>query len=283
MKTHLVAGATGYLGGYVVRELKSLDFTTRVLVRNPDKLNTMGIRADEVLQAEVTDKSTLIGCFDGVDTVISSVGITRQKDGLSYMDVDYQANMNLLEEAKASGVRKFIYVSVLNGDNLRHLKICEAKERFVDELKKSGLEYCVIRPTGFFSDMSDFYQMAKKGRIYLFGNGMLKANPIHGKDLAQVCVSAINNNIKEIPAGGPQILTQNEIAVLAFEALRKPVKISHLPDWIRKISLQLARVFMSKAAYGPVEFFLNVMAMDMSAPEYGTHTLKEHFMELELS
>ena len=66
--------------------------------------------------------------------VISTVGITRQKDGFTYMDVDYRENANLLSEAKRSGVKKFIYVSVLNGEKLSNLKICEAKERFVTEL-----------------------------------------------------------------------------------------------------------------------------------------------------
>lgn len=66
--------------------------------------------------------------------VISIVGITRQKDGFTYMDVDYWGNANLLSEAKRSGVKKFIYVSVLNGEKLSNLKICEAKERFVTEL-----------------------------------------------------------------------------------------------------------------------------------------------------
>jgi uncharacterized protein YbjT (DUF2867 family) len=281
MKSCLVAGATGYLGGFIARELKSLNYTTRVLVRNPDKFQKTGILADEIYQAEITDRSTLDDCCNNIDTLISTVGITRQKDGLSYMDVDYQANMNLLEEAKASGVRKFIYVSVLNGKKLKHLKICQAKEKFVEALKKSGMEYCVIRPNGFFSDMSDFYQMAKKGRVYLFGDGMLKANPIHGKDLAQVCVSAVNKNLTEIPVGGPQVFTQNEIATMAFEALRNPVKITHLPDWTRKLSLKLASIFMSGSNYGPIEFFLNVMAIDMVAPKYGSCTLKEHFDAIE--
>lgn len=42
--------------------------------------------------------------------------------------VDYQANLNLLNEARENGVRKFIYVSLLNGERLRHLKICDAKD-----------------------------------------------------------------------------------------------------------------------------------------------------------
>ena len=133
------------------------------------------------------------------------------------MDVDYQANKNLLEEAQKSGVRKFIYVSVLNGEKMKHLKICEAKEKFVDELKKSGLDYVVVRPNGFFSDMSEFFTMAQKGRIYLFGNGELRANPIHGGDLANRCIDAISGKENEIRVGGPETLSQNEIAAVAFD------------------------------------------------------------------
>lgn len=37
------------------------------------------------------------------------------------MDVDYQANINLLKNAQQAGVSKFIYVSVLNGEKLDNL------------------------------------------------------------------------------------------------------------------------------------------------------------------
>jgi uncharacterized protein YbjT (DUF2867 family) len=209
------------------------------------------------------------------------VGITRQKDGLTYMDVDYQANLNLLQEAKKSGVKKIIYVSVLNGEKLRHLKICEAKERFVDELKASGLEYCVIRPNGFFSDMTEFYNMARRGRVYIFGDGEHKANPIHGADLAKVCVDAIESNKQEIKVGGPETLTHNETVRIAFEALNKKPKITHIPDWIRIVVLKAVRIFTGSKTYGPIEFFLTVMAIDMIAPECGRMTLKEYFESLK--
>jgi len=277
----LIAGATGYLGNYITQELKRQDYYTKVLVRNPDKFEQYGIQVEEIVQAEITDKSTLKNCCKGIDIVISSVGITKQKDGLTYMDVDYQANLNLLKEAKQSGVRKFIYVSVLNGEKLTKLKICEAKEKFVAELKKSGLEYCIIRPNGFFSDMTEFYNMAKNGRIYLFGNGNLKANPIHGADLAKICASAIDANDKEIEVGGPETLTQNEIAKIAFDAVRKTPKITHVPDWIRRMILTMARLILNTKKFGPIEFFMNVMAIEMVGPEYGEHTLKEYFNGLE--
>jgi len=281
MNKILLAGATGYLGKYIAQELKQQDYYTKVLVRNPKKFDQYGIQVEEIVQAEITDKSTLRGCCKDIDIVISSVGITKQKEGLTYMDVDYQSNLNLLEEAKQNGVRKFIYVSVLNGEKLKNLKICEAKEKFVQELKKSGLEFCIIRPNGFFSDMTEFYNMAKTGRIYLFGSGNLKANPIHGEDLAKVCVSAIDDNDKEIEVGGPETLTQNEIANIAFDAVGETPKITHIPDWIRRMILSMAKLILNTKKLGPIEFFMSVMATEMLAPEYGKHTLKEYFNGLE--
>lgn len=280
MKKILLAGSTGYLGSYIAKELKKKGYSVRAIVRNPDKLKQKDIEANEVLKAELTNPDSIKESCKDIDVVISTVGITRQKDGLTYMDVDYQANMNLLEEAKKSGVKKFIYVSVLNGEKLRHLKICNAKEMFVEQLKKSGLDYCIVRPNGFFSDMSEFFNMAKRGRIYLFGNGELKANPIHGEDLATVCVDAIEKSDREIEVGGPEILTQNEIALQAFEVLKKKPKITRIPIWISSLTVNLARFFTSVKTYGPIEFFMTVLAMDMIAPTYGQHTIKNYFKEL---
>ena len=176
----LLAGATGYLGKYITKELLSRNLKTKIIVRDAGKVKINNGNL-EIKEAEVTKPETLKYIFDDVRIVISAVGITRQKDDLTYMDVDYQANVNLIDEAKKCGIKKFIYISVLNGEKLRHLKICEAKERLGDYLKSSGLEYCIIRPNGFFSDMGDFLKMAKSGKIFLFGDGKLKLNPIHGK------------------------------------------------------------------------------------------------------
>ena len=280
MKRVLLAGISGYLGGYIAEELRERGYFVRGIARNPEKLKEKGVVANETLKAELTRPVSIQDCCRNIDVVISTVGITKQKDGLTYREVDYQANMNLLRQAKASGVKKFLYVSVLNGENLRYLKICSAKEMFVEELKKSGLDYCVIRPNGFFSDMAEFFTMAQKGRIYLFGDGALKANPIHGEDLATVCVDAIENEDVELEVGGPEILTQKEIATSAFEILGTQPKIAYIPEWMRLFILRLMRLFTGSKIYGPVEFFMTVMAMDMVAPEYGEHTLKNYFTSL---
>ena len=280
MKKILLAGATGYLGSHIASKLIRSACDLRVIVRSPDKLKQLGLSVGDVFQAEITRPETITGCCSGIDTVISTVGITRQKDGLTYMDVDYQANLNLLKEARSSGVRKFIYVSVLNGENLRHLKICDAKERFVEQLKTSGLEYCVIRPNGFFSDMSEIFTMATKGNIYLFGSGEQKANPIHGEDLAEVCLDAIESSDQEVKVGGPDTLSYNDIANIAFESIGKKPRITHIPDWVRKIILKSVRLLTSSKTYGPIEFFLTVTAIDMIAPEHGNHHLRDYFILL---
>lgn len=276
-ETVILAGATGYLGDYIAQELNQRDIRTIILARNTKKAAHLANNHTKIIKAEVTDSETLHGYFEGVTTVISTVGITRQKDGLTYMDVDYQANKNLLQEAKKAGVKKFVYVSVLNGKQHRNLKIIEAKELFVDELIASGLDYTIIRPNGFFSDMKDFLDMAKKGKVYLFGSGKKNINPIHGKDLAIACVDSIKVSNQEINIGGPEILTHNEIAELALLACGKPIDIIYLPHWIRTSILKIVRTFTSSKNYGPIEFFLTLMAEDAVAPRYGSQRLATFF------
>lgn len=276
----LLAGATGYLGGFLLKVLIERKNQVVAILRNPDSLQNDHENYLEIKQAQVTRPETLRDICKGIDTVISTLGITRQKDGLTYMDVDYQANLNLLEEAKKAGVKHFVYVSAINGDKHRNLKILEAKEKFVDALKASGLHYTIVRPNGFFSDMKDFLEMAKSGRVYLFGSGHQKFNPIHGDDLARAIVATLDEGNKELSIGGPDVLSLNEISELALKTLNKPVKMVHLPDWSRKLTIWFLRTFTSVKTYGPIEFFLTLMAEDCIAPCFGTHHLEDFYKEV---
>ena len=279
MKKVLVAGATGYLGRYLVKELKKQGYWVRALARNANKLDNLSEHIDEVFEAEVTKPETLKGICDAIDAVISSIGITRQKDGLTYMEVDYQGNKNLLDLAVENNVSKFIYISVLNAHLMKDLKGIQAKILFEDKLKESGLDYVVIRPTGFFSDMLEFLKMAQKGRISLFGSGVNKINPIHGADLAEVCVQLLDKPEKEMNVGGPEIFTFREIAELAFRVLNKEPKISTLPVWMIRIILPVLRTFTSSKTYGPLEFMMSVMTMDVMGGRYGKEKLSDFFKE----
>ncbi|WP_461671138.1 NAD(P)H-binding protein, partial [Mycobacterium tuberculosis] len=217
---------------------------------------------------EITKSETLNGICDGIDIVFSSIGITRQKDGLTFEDVDYRGNANLLEEAKRSGsVSRFLFVSVYQASRMVHLELVKARERFVDDLSRSGLAYTVIRPTGFFSDLTALLHMANKGAIYLIGDGSRRLNPIHGEDLAELCVRAVAPEWRgrEVEAGGPEVISHRELAELAFLAVGRPVKVRRVPEWLVLCALQFMKPF-NKRFYGTIAFFVEAMRMDMVAP-----------------
>jgi uncharacterized protein YbjT (DUF2867 family) len=278
----LVAGATGYLGGHVAREFKNRGFYVRSLARSPEKLQPFRGSLDEVVQAEITRPDTLEGVCEGMDVVFSSVGITKQKDNLTFKDVDYQGNRNLLDEARGAGVGKFIYTSVFRGPSLLHLDIVKAHEDFVAALKASGMEYTVVRPNGFFSDMGEYLKMAEKGRVYLIGPGDNRINPIHGADLAQVCVDAVGQAVSEIDVGGPETLSHREIAQLALKVAGKRERITSIPAWVMRGLASLTRVF-NRHQGELLAFFTEAMTAEAVAPAAGSRSLADHFHELAVA
>ena len=277
MKKVLVAGATGYLGQYVVQALKEKGHWVRALGRSAKMLAPLEEYADELFIGEVTDPDSLAGVCDGIDVVFSSVGITRQKDGLTYNDVDYQANSDLLSIAEASGVSKFMYVHVLNAGKLRQVEMIKAKQAFVDELQLSALNHVVVCPTGFFSDMEEFLAMARSGRVFLCGDGSSQINPIHGADLAEVCVSALETEQSRVDVGGPEVFTYREIAELAFDVLDQPAKIICIPKPLISAAVGAMRWLTPAKVYGPVEFLASVMTMDVIGEAHGQRLLADHF------
>jgi uncharacterized protein YbjT (DUF2867 family) len=278
--TVLVAGATGYLGRHIVKQYMSMGWHVRALVRNADAARKSGLDATELFEGEATNPLTLCRAMDGVTLVISALGITRQRDGLSYWDVDYQANANLLTDALAAKVERFAYVHVLNAQKMQNIPLVAAKQAFVDRLQASPIKSTIIAPSGFFSDMGDFLKMAASGRIFLFRSGNLRLNPIDGADLAEVIASTILEGCDYVPVGGPETLTQNELAEAVFKALGKPAKITHLPDIFRRGALKMLPYVTPSAVHGPALFFLSALGMNMVGKTHGSKRVSEHFADL---
>jgi len=283
----LVAGSTGYLGRFATRAFNRRGYRVRALTRSEERLAKPGPFAappvdefvDEAFVGEITRPETLAGLMDGVDFVFSSIGISRQRDGLSFEQVDHQANRLLVELAKQAGVRKFVYVSLWGQDEIRHLEIVRAHEQVVAALEDSGLPHCIVRPSGYFSDMGVLLDMAKRGRSFLVGPGENRFNPIHGADLAEVCVDAIESDQRELGAGGPDTLTQRQAAELAFEVLGRPSRIVVLPMWLMRGGVKL--IGMLNKQFGDLfEFIVTAGEIDGVAPSVGRTTLRSYFEEL---
>ena len=214
-----------------------------------------------------------------MDPVFSSIGITRQKDGLTYMDVDYQGNLNLLQEARRAGVSKFVYISVFNAEKMGDLQIIRAKTMFERALKSSGQSCLIVRSNGVFSDMLEYLRMAAKGRGWILGSGGYRINPIHGQDLARFCAGAAEGGEQMVEVGGPDVPTQNQVMAMAFEIFEKPLKIYRIPVWVRNGLLLGTRALMPSGIRGPLEFFMTVSGLDMVAPTYGECRLRDFCLE----
>ena len=96
----LLAGATGYLGGYILSELLKRQYEVRVVVRSPSKLDPVEAKKIEVIQAQVTEPESISDCCAGIDFVISTVGITSQKDGLKLYHITKLPALLLLPQEK---------------------------------------------------------------------------------------------------------------------------------------------------------------------------------------
>lgn len=278
MKTVFIAGATGYLGRHLCAEYGRRGWYVTALVR--DRSRAGPLNADMLVEAEATRPETLTGIMNGADLVVSALGITRQRDGLSYRDVDYAANLALLREAEAAGVERFAYIHVLHAEKMRQVPLVAAKSAFVEALQASPLAHTVIAPSGYFSDMGDIFDMARRGRVWLFGDGQTRIAPIHGADLAQATAQATEAGRDWLDVGGPDILTQIEIANLAFAALGRPARISRLPDALRRSALALLPRLTPVHIHGPAQFFLTAMALDMIGERHGHRHLADHFAGL---
>lgn len=280
----LVAGATGYLGRFLVKAFSARGWNVRVLVRNSSRLEEPGPAlspriadvVDEVVIGDVTEPETIRGAAADCDVVFSTISLMGAKSSVTWHEVDYLGNLALLREAVSSGAQKFGYVSVFNADQLLHVPMVEAHEQFADELSRERIEHVVVRPTGYFSDVGAFLSMAQSGRVWMIGNGDTRINPIHGADLAEFCVTATAEHSGVVEVGGPETLTQREIGKAAFQAIGTPARISRIPIALARVALSLYGLF-DRRGRDLAKFFVESAARDFVAPPFGTRRLSDHF------
>jgi uncharacterized protein YbjT (DUF2867 family) len=278
----VVAGATGYLGRYVAQALHRAGCRVRALVRDADRLGEARSSCDEVFVGQATRKETLARLCDEATVVFSSIGVRHFRRRPTYEDVDFGANRNLFEVAEQAGVRRFVFVSLLDGQKQRGASaLVDARERIVDRLRASAMESVVLRPTGFFNDMTEIFEMARRGRVWLIGSGESRINPIHGADLAEVAASVIlaGRPDPEVPAGGPETFTQRELGALAFRVVGGTPRFGHVGPGAIRFAAALLRPF-NKNAWALARMFALLGEQDAVGPCYGVHRLEDHFRQL---
>ena len=228
----VLAGAFGKLGSDILRALVRDGhdvLAVDMVLRELD-----GIEGSyEKKQVDVTRPEQLKGLCDGADAVITTVGLTRTSAEVTNYDIDYQGNLNLLNEAKRAGVKKFAYVSVLKADKAPKVPMLHAKYLLEEALKASGIDYVIFRPTGYFYDIAKVFKpMIEKGEVTLLGKKPVSTNVIDTTDLADFMLLHLGDRNKTYDIGGTETYTYEEIARMFFAAAGKEPVIKHAPPFL---------------------------------------------------
>lgn len=107
----LLTGATGYVGGRLLRSLRGAGYDVRCLVRRPEFLASQVDDEVQVVQGDVLDRSSLDRALEGIDLAFYLVHSMGQ--GKDFEDTDRRAARNFGDAAREQGVRRVIYLGGL--------------------------------------------------------------------------------------------------------------------------------------------------------------------------
>jgi dihydroflavonol-4-reductase len=115
-KTTLVTGATGLIGFNIVQSLLKRKRKVRALVRSLEKGEKWFGQDIELVQGDITDTSTLPKAMEGCDVVYHTAGWPEQwmKDITIFDRVNLEGTTNMVEAARETGIKKFIYTSTID-------------------------------------------------------------------------------------------------------------------------------------------------------------------------
>ncbi|MEO8954956.1 MAG: NAD-dependent epimerase/dehydratase family protein [Ktedonobacteraceae bacterium] len=252
----LITGATGLLGGHLIKELQQRGEKIRALVlpmENADGLLKQGV---EVVRGDITDAGSLAPAVEQVDLIFHLAGMMGVWRPLSdYRLVNVNGSENLYKAAQKAGVRRFVHTSshtvyglgygrfMTENDPLRpdadpySLTKAEADRLIRRLMLKSEMETVILRPGTFFGpgDRLHFGRMAqkmKKGTGVIIGRGNNALPFCYVTDVVEGFLLAAYHenapgNVYNITNDQP--LTQQEIFDAIAEAVDGTRPKAHLP------------------------------------------------------
>ena len=107
----LIAGATGYVGGELLKTLLDAGYTVRCLARRPDALKAKALPGLEVVEGDVLTSASVRAAMAGVRSayyLVHSMGSTQ-----SFEEQDRTGAQNFVHAARDAGVQRIIYLGGL--------------------------------------------------------------------------------------------------------------------------------------------------------------------------
>lgn len=228
---YLVTGATGGLGRRIVRSLREKERAVRAFVRLTSRYGELEQRGAQVFVGDLRQERDLQKACQGVQYVISAHGSNASTEG-GAQAVDYRANIDLIDAAKAAGVQHFVFISVLGVDRgYEDAPVFKAKWAVEQYLKTSGLNYTILRPSGFASNLLPLAEQFRQTGIYLLiGDPQSRTSIVSTDDLARIAVDAATlpaAQNRTFAVGGPEILERRDIPRIFGRVFnREPIVIN---------------------------------------------------------
>ncbi|WP_417886559.1 SDR family oxidoreductase [Zunongwangia sp.] len=282
--TILIVGASGALGMHLVRESIEKGFKVRVLTRSEEGFVKLKEYTADIWRLDASKETNqLQDITKDIDYVVSALGKSISlfhPTSNSFYDNNYKANSNIIADAKKHQVKRFFYVSMKGADSASEFTIPRMHKMVEEKLEKSGLEYSIIRPVGFFSGLNDLIIMAKRQIIPLLGDGQAKTNSIYHGDLANYIMTTFLDLPKLMEIGGPIVHSREEMAEMIQKHIRG--KIVKIPTTLAKVGNDFSNL-ISKEQFGhKLSYFTHIMTHDMIGEKRGFLSFENYLKEIDL-
>jgi NADH dehydrogenase len=212
-----VIGGTGVVGSHLVAALAAAGHEPVPVARRA--------RAGAVV-ADVGSPHALEAALAGCDAAVAAFGSLRQGPGASFHDVHVKGMRNLVAACRASRVRRVVHLSALGASPSSRSAFHRAKSAGEDLLRRSLLDWTVVRPSVMFGPGDDFVcPLARLLRRLpvapLPGRGEARLQPLHAADAARAVLAALERDGtvgQTYELCGPETLTLAEVYGRVMEA-----------------------------------------------------------------
>jgi uncharacterized protein YbjT (DUF2867 family) len=241
-----LAGATGFLGEKIAKELLAQGAHVRAMVRaTSNRTNLEKIGVTDFVTGDMMDPASLKKAFDQgpqADAVIASAaGYTGHTKGDS-VKTDTEGYRNLADAVKAADIPRFVLISILECDKAPEVPHFYHKHLAEKYLKEIGQPFIALRPGAFLDQARDIVlPKVQKGIFPAFVPGV-SLGMIYSADLARYTAMAAVS----IPGA--------ELGNTVDVGWDKPVSGEDLAEAFSKV---LGKKVISKPAYPG--FVVNIM------------------------